>query len=164
MTAALPAMSPAIDSHITPSSSVSSVGEPFPAQPLSSSLSHRPSYLSRTYRQASTLFLTRRLPEALTTLTPLITATATHDASNDDGPALVAGASRSTRIKIWSLYLTLLNTIVEMDHEDAKDAFGHQEWKALCATVRDGQVWDLVVNNGYNKSDGNVDPDVIINL
>lgn len=123
--------------------------------------SRHTSQISKTYRQASTLFLTRRLPEALTTLTPLIVP----PGSADDGePAPVAGASRTTRIKVWSLYLTILNAIVEMDQEEGKDAFGNQEWRALCTKVRDGQVWEEVVHNGYHGVEGDVDSDVVINL
>ncbi|OAQ70324.1 peroxin 26 [Pochonia chlamydosporia 170] len=123
--------------------------------------SRHTSQISKTYRQASTLFLTRRLPEALTTLTPLITP----PGSADDGePAPVAAASRTTRIKVWSLYLTILNAILEMDPEEGKDAFGNQEWRALCSKVRDGQVWEEVVHNGYHGVEGDVDSDVVINL
>ncbi|KIE02950.1 peroxin 26, partial [Metarhizium majus ARSEF 297] len=123
--------------------------------------SRHTSQISKTYRQASTLFLTRRLPEALTTLTPLITPSG----SADDGePAPVAGASRTTRIKVWSLYLTIINAILEMDPEEGKDAFGNQEWRALCSKVRGGQVWEEVVQNGYHGVEGDVDSDVVINL
>lgn len=123
--------------------------------------SRQTSHISKTYRQASTLFLTRRLPEALTTLTPLILP----PGSPDDGePAPVASASRTTRIKVWSLYLTILNAIVEMGPEEGKEAFGNQEWRALCTKVRDGQVWEEVIHNGYHDVEGDVDADVVINL
>ncbi|KAG6023255.1 hypothetical protein E4U41_002058 [Claviceps citrina] len=123
--------------------------------------SKRTSQISKTYRQASTLFLTRRLPEALSTLTPLILP----PGSADDGqPAPVACASRTTRIKVWSLYLTILNAILEMDPQEGKSAFGSQEWRALCAKVRDGRVWEEVVHHGYHDVEGDVDTDVVINL
>ncbi|KAF4987933.1 hypothetical protein FGRMN_10065 [Fusarium graminum] len=129
---------------------------------LSSSPSSRhPSQISKTYRQASTLFLTRRLPEALTTLLPLITPPEHVD---DGEPAPVARASRTTRIKVWSLYLTILNGIVELEPEDGKEAFGNQEWRALCTKVREGEIWDEVVTNGYHGVEGDVDSDVVINL
>ncbi|KAM0485894.1 hypothetical protein ACHAPX_000590 [Trichoderma viride] len=128
---------------------------------LSSSGSKRYSPVSKTYRQASTLFLTRRLPEALSTLRPIITP----PSSADDGePAPVTKSSRGTRIKVWSLYLTLLNAIVELEPEEGKDAFGNQEWRALCSKVRDGSIWEEVVRNGYHGLEGDVDADVVINL
>src|SRR6478752_3725074 len=99
----------------------------------SSTSSRHPSQISKTYRQASTLFLTRRLPEALTTLLPLITPPEHVD---DGEPAPVARASRTTRIKVWSLYLTILNGIVELEPEEGKDSFGQTEWKALCSKIR----------------------------
>lgn len=116
------------------------------------------SQISKTYRQASTLFLTRRLPEALSTLLPLITP------PSDGEPTPVSAASRTTRVKVWSLYLTTLNAIVEMEPEEGKSAFGTQEWRALCAKVREGTVWEDVVRNGYHGSEGDVDSEVVINL
>ncbi|KAJ3532905.1 hypothetical protein NM208_g8222 [Fusarium decemcellulare] len=127
----------------------------------SSTASRHPSQISKTYRQASTLFLTRRLPEALTTLLPLITPPEPVD---DGEPAPVARASRTTRIKVWSLYLTILNAIIELEPEEGKDAFGNQEWRTLCNKVRDGEIWDEVVKNGYHGVEGDVDSDVVINL
>jgi hypothetical protein len=125
----------------------------------STTASRHPSHISKTYRQASTLFLTRRLPEALSTLLPLISP------PEDSGdPAPVALASRTTRIKVWSLYLTILNAIVELEPEEGKDAFGQQEWKVLCNRVRDGDIWEEVVMNGYHGVEGDVDSDVVINL
>ncbi|ORY69503.1 uncharacterized protein BCR38DRAFT_419302 [Pseudomassariella vexata] len=131
---------------------------------LSSSASsrHSASRISRTYRQSSQLFLTRRLPEALSTVLPLITPATEENGETE--PAPVARSSRSTRIKVWSLYLTILNAILELDPAEGKDAFGTQEWKALCSKVRDGDVWQEVVNNGYHGVEGEVDSDVVINL
>ncbi|KAI9166798.1 Serine/threonine-protein kinase haspin [Paramyrothecium foliicola] len=134
-------------------SSISSLSAP--AGPRQSS------HISKTYRQASTLFLTRRLPEALTTLIPLITPPATAD---DGELAPVAKSSRTTRVKVWSLYLTILNAVIELEAEEGKNAFGTQEWRALCSKVRDGNVWEDVVRNGYHGVEGDVDPDVVINL
>lgn len=130
--------------------------------------------ISKTYRQASTLFLTRRLPEALTTILPLIAPPGTDgDDSGSDKtvqpavviqPAPVSSASRTTRVKVWSLYLTILNAIVELEADEGKDAFGTQDWRALCTKVRDGEVWEEVVQNGYHGAEGDVDADVVINL
>ncbi|KAK1726988.1 hypothetical protein CaCOL14_006562 [Colletotrichum acutatum] len=132
---------------------------------LSSSTSARhTSQISKTYRQASTLFLTRRLPEALSTILPLITPPTGQSENGAGEPAPVARASRSTRIKVWSLYLTTLNAIVELEPDEGKDAFGSQEWRALCTKVREGEVWEEVVRNGYHGVESDVDSDVVINL
>lgn len=134
---------------------------------LASSTSSRPSSsnISKAYRQASQLFLTRRLPEALSTVLPLITpSTETSDVNGLTEPAPVVRASRSTRIKVWSLYLTILNAILELDPDEGKDAFGTQEWRTLCKKVRDGDVWEEVVQFGYHGIEGEVDSDVVINL
>lgn len=133
---------------------------------LSSSTSsrHPPSSVSKTYRQASTLFLTRRLPEALSTVLPLVTPINSDSPNGALEPAPVARASRTTRTKVWSLYITILNAIVELEPDEGKEAFGTQEWRALCTKVRDGEIWEEVVQNGYHGVEGDVDSEVVINL
>jgi hypothetical protein len=73
-------------------------------------------------------------------------------------------ASRSTRIKVWSLYLTILNAVLELDPDEGKVSFGSSEYRALVNKVRDGEVWEEVVRNGYGGIEGDVDADVVINL
>ncbi|KAH8653552.1 hypothetical protein BX600DRAFT_553265 [Xylariales sp. PMI_506] len=124
-----------------------------------------PSHISKAYRQASQLFLTRRLPEALSTVLPLVKpATPEESGSGEGEPAPIARANRATRVKVWSLYLTILNAILELDPDEGKEAFGTQEWRALCAKVREGEIWEEVVRNGYHGVEGDVDSDVVINL
>jgi hypothetical protein len=153
-------------------SPTTTASDSFPSHLLSSSISslsssttasRHTSPISKTYRQASTLFLTRRLPEALSTILPIITPPA-GETNGVTEPAPVARASRTTRIKVWSLYLTILNAIVELEPDEGKDAFGTQEWRAICNKIRDGAIWEEVVNNGYHGIEGNVDSDVVINL
>jgi hypothetical protein len=104
------------------------------------------------------------LPEALSTVLPLVTPPESDDPEAPFEPAPVARASRSSRIKVWSLYLTVLNAILELDTDEGKDTFGTQEWRALCHKVREGEVWEEVVRNGYHGVEGDVDADVVINL
>ncbi|KAK5664223.1 hypothetical protein OQA88_439 [Cercophora sp. LCS_1] len=144
-------------------SSISSLSSSMASARHSSSSSH----ITKTYRQASTLFLTRRLPEALSTVLPLITPPSSEDGGADSSsfePAPVARASRSTRIKVWSLYLTVLNAILELDADEGKQAFGTQEWRSLCTKVREGEVWEEVIRDGYHGIEGDVDSEVVINL
>ncbi|KAJ4422433.1 hypothetical protein N0V82_002881 [Gnomoniopsis sp. IMI 355080] len=145
--------------HQALSSSISSLAS-------SASARNSGSYVSKTYRQSSTLFLTRRLPEALTTILPLITPPSPpFEVSNSTvEPAPVAKASRNTRIKVWTLYIAILNAIVALEPDEGKEAFGSQEWRAICTKVRDGDIWEEVVMNGYHGVEGDVDSDVVINL
>ncbi|KAJ4376844.1 hypothetical protein N0V85_008990 [Neurospora sp. IMI 360204] len=160
-------LSPTMNGSGIMSSSLSSLSSSVSSARHSSS-----SNISKAYRQASTLFLTRRLPEALSTVLPLITPSPSDSATPGDvasgaaafDPAPVAKASRSTRIKVWSLYLTILNAVLDLNSDEGKDAFGTQEWRALCHKVREGEVWEEVVRNGYHGSEGDVDADVVINL
>lgn len=62
------------------------------------------------------------------------------------------------------MYLTVLNAILELNSDEGKETFGTQEWRALCAKVRDGEVWEEVIRNGYHGVEGDVDADVVINL
>ena len=143
---------------------------------LSSSISslsasrQQSSQIAKAYRQAAQLFLTRRLPEALSTIEPIITAPPQDlQASNGSGDihdayAPVATASRGTRVKVWSFYLTFLNSVVELGAEEGKHAFGSARWKQLVSKCRDGSVWDEVVRDGYAGVEGDVDADVVVNL
>lgn len=145
---------------------------------LSSSISslsasrQQSSQIAKAYRQAAQLFLTRRLPEALSTIEPIITAPppVAHGDGDHDSDAVqtayapVATASRGTRVKVWSFYLTFLNSVVELGAEEGKHAFGSARWKQLVSRCRDGSVWDDVVRDGYAGVEGDVDADVVVNL
>lgn len=137
------------------------------------------SHIARAYRQAAQLFLTRRLPEALTTIEPVITPSASFDykspvdgSANVNGHAIgggedlapVASASRGTRVKVWSFYVSLLNAIVELGPEEGKTSFGAVRWRGLANRARDGAVWDEVVKVGYGGDEAALEPDVVINL
>lgn len=131
------------------------------------------SWIARTYRQAAQLFLTRRLYEALSTIEPVITLPVTgadsplengRGQSGQDGAAPVATASRTTRVKVWSFYLTLLNSIIELGPEEGKLVFGSSMWRSLAAKAREGSVWDEVVRLGYAGDEGAVDGEVVVNL
>lgn len=120
------------------------------------------------YKQASSLFLTRRLAEALSILQPVILPPLADPADGESEvgpePAIISNASRNVRIKIWSLYLTLLNAIVELGPEDGKVSFGGKIWKDIVNKVQDGSIWEEVVQVGYGGFEGNVDDEVVINL
>jgi hypothetical protein len=54
--------------------------------------------------------------------------------------------------------------VVELGAEEGKHAFGSARWKQLVSKCRDGSVWDEVVRDGYAGVEGDVDPDVVVNL
>ena len=124
------------------------------------------SHIAKTYRQAANLYLTRRLPEALSTIEAIVLPQHSSHGNGDShaAPAPVAGASRGTRIKVWSFYLTFLNSVVELGPEEGKHAFGSVRWKQLVNKARDGTVWEEIVRDGYGGNEGAVDADVVINL
>jgi len=115
------------------------------------------------------LFLTRRLYEALSTIDPIISPEAPDSPLQQEGQsehdaAPVAFASKTTRVKVWSFYLTLLNAIIELGPEEGKLVFGSTKWRELAAYARQGTVWDLVVRQGYQGNEGAVDGEVVVNL
>lgn len=65
---------------------------------------------------------------------------------------------------MWTLYIAILNAIVALEPDEGKEALGSQEWRSICAKVRDGDIWEEVVMNGYHGVEGDVDSDVVINL
>lgn len=98
---------------------------------LSSSSPRGTTQIAKAYTQASNLFLTRRLTEALSTLTPIIEKPLVEDIGESPESAPIASSSRSSRIKIWSLYLTLLNAIIELGPEEGKATFGSNGWRDI---------------------------------
>ena len=167
------------------STSTTTLAEPTSSSPLlnstsslGSSHSHQAPSVTRTYKTANQLFLTRQVQEALETLQPLLSAPASEEASSptlDDAPngfsahhgpstAPIATASRTARIRVWSLYISILNEVIEMGVETGKQTFGAGRWRELASKAKDGSVWEEVVQNGYGGGEGSVDPDVVANL
>ncbi|KAJ5083500.1 hypothetical protein N7456_012927 [Penicillium angulare] len=134
---------------------------------LSSPSSTSPTKLcSRTYKKASQLFLTRRLPEALSTLQPILQSqqpSDDHQTNGDNSAAVapIATASNTWRIKVWNFYITLLSSIVELGAEEGKSQFGQKEWKEFATQVREGGIWENVVQIGYQGREGSVDAEVV---
>ncbi|KAJ5488635.1 hypothetical protein N7539_003525 [Penicillium diatomitis] len=136
----------------------------------SSSTSASPAKLcSKTYKKASQLYLTRRLPDSLESLQPILTIPSSQDEHLTNGDhsaavATIATAPSTWRIKVWNLYITLLSAIVDLGAEEGKVQFGHKEWKAIATQVREGGIWENVVQIGYRGQEGSVDAEVVFNL
>jgi hypothetical protein len=48
--------------------------------------------------------------------------------------------------------------------EEGKNQFGQKKWKSISSQVRDGQIWETVVQTGYRGLEGSVDAEVVYNL
>ncbi|KAL9048100.1 MAG: hypothetical protein Q9162_007856 [Coniocarpon cinnabarinum] len=145
---------------------------------LHASQTSKSTNIARVYKSASQLFVTRRIQEALDTLEPVIQRPETSSgdeldgdkfaAHNEESPeqqlAPIATASRGARVKVWSLYISIVNEVVEMGSEAGKKAFGAARWKQYQTKVRDGGIWAEVVEVGYSGIDGEVDAEVVANL
>lgn len=108
--------------------------------------------ITRTYKTCTNLFLTRRLPEALATLQPVVA-----ESANPRGKC-----SRGLRIKVWSLYFAILDAAAKMGSEEGKKLWGAGEWRKIVQKIRTAKVWDEAVEAYTNE--GRVDGDVVIAL
>ena len=131
---------------------------------LNQSTKRLSSEVSKVYKHASQLFLTRRLFESYEALQPVIIPP--DHPGQDDSPALapIATATTSQRIKIWSLYVTLLNSIVDLGDAEGRRLFGSKEYRDIVRRVQNGDIWEQVVRDGYRSREGSVDAEVVYNL
>lgn len=111
-----------------------------------------PQAISHIYKTCTNLFLTRRLPEALATLQPVIA----------DPSASIRQCPRALRIKFWGLYLALLDSAAKMGSQEGKNTWGESEWPELVGKIRSGSVWDEA-NRAYGD-EGRVDAEVVVSL
>jgi len=142
-----------------------------PSSALSSSVAslsasqHLPPNVARIYKQASQLFLTRRIQEAHEVLLPFITSVSGSVGNTAQEASIpIASASRGARVKVWNLYISIINEAIALGQNAGKKEFGSAKWKELVAKARDGSIWDEVVNSGYQGSECNVDGDIIASL
>jgi len=81
-------------------------------------------------------------------------------------PALADAADRSTpratRVKVWSLYFAIFDAAVKMSPDEGKRIWGGQDWRRIVGRVRNGLIWEEVVE-AYG-GEGNIDADVVIAL
>jgi len=129
------------------------------------SADRQPPSIPRVYKQVSQLFLTRRISEALDVLEPIITPSAPsspdHLAQEAPPSAPIASATKNARCKVWGLYVSILNEVVELGPEDGKRAIGSARWKGLVDKTSSCSVWEEVVQNGYRGNEGSVDIEVV---
>ncbi|SMQ48654.1 unnamed protein product [Zymoseptoria tritici ST99CH_1A5] len=124
------------------------------------------SLIVRTYKQATQLYLTKRFKEALEVLEPIVTPqqSANGSADGETGAAPIAQSNKGTRTKVWVFYLSLIHAIIDLGAEEGKNSFGSTRWRQLATKAREGSIWEDVVKHGYGGSEGDVDPDVVVNL
>ncbi len=137
-----------------------------------SSQREKNSRVKEVYKQASQSFLQRDFADAFETLQLVLNPSESSEeddfsAEEDESgrrAAPIANATRNSRVKVWSLYVTLLNAIIELGPEEGKAAVGSKQWRDIVAKARDGSIWDDVVQIGYRGVEGDVDTEVVFNL
>lgn len=108
-----------------------------------------PATVARVYRTCTNLFLTRRLPDALATLQPIIA----------DSVSPRVKCSRALRTKVWSLYFAILDAAAKMGAEEGKKVWGAAEWRKILQRVRSGAMWDEAI--ATYGGEGRVDAEVV---
>ena len=76
--------------------------------------------------------------------------------------AAAQSTQRATRVKVWSLYFAIFDAAVKMTPDEGKRIWGGQDWRRIVGRVRNGLIWDEVVD-AY-KGEGPIDTDVVISL
>lgn len=127
------------------------------------------SEISKTYKHACELYLTRRLAEAYEALQIVIKPAEqsngySHSTEDNAPTSPIATASTSQRIKVWSLYATLLNAIVDLGNDAGNQEFGQKQYRDIVRLVQSGDVWDQVLKDGYRGREESVDAEVVYNL
>lgn len=111
-----------------------------------------PQAIWQIYKSCTNLFLTRRLPEALAVLQPVV----------GDPSASIRQCPRRLRTKFWGLYLAILDAAAKTGAPEGKATWGLKEWPELVGKIRSGTVWDEV-NRAYGD-EGRVDAEVVVSL
>ena len=126
------------------------------------------SEISNAYKQGSAFYVTRRFPEALSTIKSLVKIADAIEDEHEDvytvKQAPIAWAEKKWRVKIWSFYLTLLNDIADLGGVEGEGAFGKIEWREIVGKLEDGSIWQEVVEAGYGGNEAHVDAEVVVNL
>lgn len=134
-----------------------------------SSAWNQPPNVARLYKQAFQLFITRRTQEAWEVLQPIILPPHLHDhtdpnTEDHDARAPVATASKNARIKVWNLYISIINAALGVASAEGKREFGAAVWTRLASSVKEGQIWEDVVQYGYGGHEATVDAEVVASL
>ncbi|KAI9785091.1 MAG: hypothetical protein M1816_000502 [Peltula sp. TS41687] len=121
--------------------------------------------LSLLYRRAADSFLFRQWEVALAELQPVVNPpTLESQIHPAPGVLRIADAPKGLRVKIWSLYLTLLQVIIIQATEHQQYEVASPDFEGLYQKIKNVSIWEEVVNVGYGGDEGSVDIEVVINL
>jgi hypothetical protein len=111
-----------------------------------------PQAIAQIFKRCTSLFITRRLPEALAEVQCVVA----------DPSASIRNCPRALRVKFWQLYLAILDAVAKTGPSEGKAAWGLKEWQQLMGKIRLGTVWEEI-NNSYGD-EGRVDPEIVVTL
>ena len=126
--------------------------------------------LLTTYKRARDFYLVQQFGEAFDEISSLLNDNNVFVADLDNGPgsartqAPVFHANMGLKVKIWSLYLTLLNTLRDVGGQKASAYVGAQRWQRLSESLHNGSIWQHVVDVGFAGDEQVMDIDIVIAL
>ncbi|KAK6430453.1 hypothetical protein LTR95_013396, partial [Oleoguttula sp. CCFEE 5521] len=128
-------------------------------------------FIVKSYKAATQLYLTRRFKEAWDAIAPAVGAESwetSTGAKGEDGEAAeaapIAQSSHGTRTKVWVFWLSLVHAVVELGAEEGKVEFGGELWKCIAKAAREGGVWNHIIARGYGGVETEVDAEVVVNV
>nr|OQO21027.1 hypothetical protein B0A51_11862 [Rachicladosporium sp. CCFEE 5018] len=129
-------------------------------------------FIVKSYKAATQLYLTRRFKEAWDAIAPAVGAETWGSNGKQDGvedgglgdPAPIAQSSHGTKTKVWVFWLSLVHAVVELGAEEGKAEVGGDLWKAIAKAAREGGVWGHIIARGYGAVETEVDAEVVVNV
>jgi len=97
--------------------------------------------VSRAYSTSSQQFLTKQLPQAFLTIRPYLSS---------------SSVSYSWKVKIWKLYITILDTAAKASQEEGKKVWGRGEWLRVMRLAKYNAVWDEC-EHAFGQNDMDLD-------
>ncbi|OQO13739.1 hypothetical protein B0A48_01969 [Cryoendolithus antarcticus] len=129
-------------------------------------------FIVKSYKAATQLYLTRRFKEAWDAIAPAVGAETWGSNGKQDGvedggsgdPAPIAQSSHGTRTKVWVFWLSLVHAVVELGTEEGKAECGGELWKVIAKAAKEGGVWSHIIARGYGGVETEVDAEVVVNV
>lgn len=124
--------------------------------------------ISKYYDLAQASFSNRQFQEAYQTLETLISPISSGPYDLIDGrlakPSPIITAKSSLRVKIWVLYFKLLDAIIGLSPDENVEGIAPKERYQLIFQVKNGTIWDRILQDGYGGVHARVEAEVAWHL
>jgi len=124
--------------------------------------------ISKDYDLAQGYFSSKQFREAYDILETLISLPKPKAGDVEDsalaGKSPVTTAKSSLRVKVWVLYLKLLDALIGSGSNERVAEFGRATWREITSRVQDSTIWKQVLQDGYGGILANVEAEVVWKL